>query len=86
MEAVEVADSLGLDFDADEVIADVEKVLINAPDGYTSIYADIRDGRRSEVDTISGAVVEAAREQGIAVPYHDMVVHSIHALERRNSK
>ena len=85
-EAVEVANSLGLDFDLDEVVADVEKVLINAPEGYTSIYADIRDGRRSEVDTISGAVVEAAREQGIAVPYHDMVVHCIHALEARNSK
>ena len=86
MEAVEVADSLGLDFDADEVIADVEKVLINAPDGYTSIYADIRDGRKSEVDTISGAVVEAAKEQGVAVPYHDMLVHAIHALEERNKK
>ena len=85
-EAVEVANSLGLDFNLEEVIADVEKVLINAPDGYTSIYADIRDGRRSEVDTISGAVAEAAREQGIAVPYHDMVVHCIHALEARNSK
>ena len=85
-EAVEVANSLGLDFDLDEVVADVEKVLINAPEGYTSIYADIRDGRRSEVDTISGAVAEAAREQGIAVPYHDMVVHCIHALEARNSK
>lgn len=85
-EAVEVANSLGLDFNLEEVIADVEKVLINAPEGYTSIYADIRDGRRSEVDTISGAVAEAAREQGIAVPYHDMVVHCIHALEARNSK
>ena len=85
-EAVEVANSLDLDFDLDEVVADVEKVLVNAPEGYTSIYADIRDGRRSEVDTISGAVAEAAREQGIAVPYHDMVVHCIHALEARNSK
>ena len=85
-EAVTVASSLGLDFDLKEVIDDVEAVLVNAPDGYTSIYADIREGRRSEVDTISGAVVEAAKEQGIAVPYHDMVVHCIHALEERNRK
>ena len=85
-EAVEVAASLGLDFDLDETIDDVERVLINAPDGYTSIYADIKDGRKSEVDTISGAVVEAAKEQGVAVPYHDMLVHAIHALEERNKK
>ncbi len=80
-EAVEVANSLGLGFNLEEVINDVEKVCINAPNGYTSIYADIRDGRRSEVDTISGSVVEAAHVQGIAVPYHEMVVRCIHAME-----
>ena len=80
-EAVEVANSLGLGFDLEEVTADVDKVCENAPNGYTSIYADIRDGRRSEVDTISGSVVEAAHDQGIAVPYHEMVVRCIHALE-----
>ena len=82
-EAVEVANSLGLGFDLEEVTNDVEKVCINAPNGYTSIYADIRDGRRSEVDTISGSVVEAAHVQGIAVPYHEMVVKCIHALENK---
>ncbi len=85
-EAVEVANSLGLGFDLDEVIDDVEQVCINAPNGYTSIYADIRDGRRSEVDTISGSVVEAAHDQDIAVPYHEMVVKCIHALEDKNKE
>ena len=83
-EAVEVANSLGLGFDLDEVTADVDKVCENAPNGYTSIYADIRDGRRSEVDTISGSVVEAAHDQKIAVPYHEMVVKCIHALENKS--
>ncbi len=85
-EAVEVANSLGLGFDLDEVTSDVDKVCENAPNGYTSIYADIRDGRRSEVDTISGSVVEAAHDQGISVPYHEMVVKCIHALENKNKK
>jgi 2-dehydropantoate 2-reductase len=66
-----------------DVIAGVETVCKNAPNGYTSIYADIRDGRRSEVDTISGSVVEAARRLGVSVPCHEMIVSLIHALERR---
>ncbi len=82
-EAVTVANSLGLGFDLDEVINDVEKVCINAPNGYTSIYADIRDGRKSEVDTISGSVVEAAHVQGIPVPCHEMVVRRIHEMENK---
>ena len=83
-EAVTVANALGLDFNEEEVAGDVETVLINAPNGYTSIYADIRDGRRSEVDTISGSVVEAAHDLDIAVPYHEMVVKCIHALEDKS--
>ena len=85
-EAVEVANSLGLGFDLEEVTADVDKVCENAPNGYTSIYADIKDGRRSEVDTISGSVVEAAHDQGISVPYHEMVVKCIHALENKSKE
>ncbi len=85
-EAVTVANSLGLGFDLDEVTDDVERVCMNAPNGFTSIYADIRDGRRSEVDTISGSVVEAAHDQNIAVPYHEMVVKCIHALEDKNKE
>ncbi|MCR5760533.1 MAG: 2-dehydropantoate 2-reductase [Sphaerochaetaceae bacterium] len=84
IEAVNVANSLGLGFDVEEVYKDVDTVCINAPNGLTSIYADIRDGRRSEVDTISGSVVEAAHEQGIPVPFHEMLVKSIHALENKN--
>lgn len=83
-EAVAVANALGLGFDEAEVIADVETVCKNAPNGYTSIYADIKNGNRTEVDTISGSVVEAADRLGIAVPYHKAVVSLIHAMEDKN--
>lgn len=86
MEAVTVANSLGLGFDPDEVLKDVDAVGKNFPDGLTSIYADIRDGRKTEVDTISGSVVAAAHEKGIPVPYHEMLVKAIHALENKNAK
>ncbi len=84
-EAVAVANAEGFaHFDEDEAIAGVETVCRNAPNGYTSIYADIRDGRRTEVDTISGSVVDAAKACGVPVPYHEMIVKLIHALEQRN--
>jgi len=85
-EAVEVANCLGLGFDLNEVIEKVQTVLINAPNGYTSIYADIRNGRKTEVDTISGSIVDVANELGIPVPYHEMTVKCIHALETKNKE
>lgn len=85
-EAVTIANGLGLAFDEEEVKNEVDTICMNAPNAYTSIYVDIRDGRKSEVDTISGSVVEAAHDLGIAVPYHEMVVKCIHALEAKNAK
>ena len=42
---------------------------------------DIKNGRKTEVDTISGAVVAKAHELGVPVPHHEMAVSLIHALE-----
>lgn len=83
-EAVRVANAEGYaNFDEQQVIMDVEEVCKNAPDGYTSIYADVKRGACSEVDTISGSVIDAAKEMKIAVPYHEMIVLLIHALEHK---
>lgn len=85
-EAVAVANAEGaLSFDAETVIADIKKLLQNARDGYTSIYADLKNGARTEVDGISGAVVEAAHALGVPVPCHEMVVSLIHAMENKTS-
>lgn len=83
-EAVTVANADGLGFNADEVLSDVRRLLDDAHDGYTSIYADLHDGRRSEVDTISGAVVAAGKRNGTPTPCHTFVVELIHAFEAKN--
>ena len=86
-EAVAVANAEGAArFDETEVIESVEAVCQNSRNGYTSICADIQRGSRTEVDTISGAVIGAARTVNVPVPYHEMIVHLIHALEKRSKK
>lgn len=86
-EAVQVANAeCGNCFVESEVVDSVETVCKNGENGYTSIYADIRDGRKSEVDTISGAVIEAAEKHGIAVPYHRAVAELIRAMEGRKKQ
>ena len=82
-EAVEVANRQGLGFDEEEIAREVRETSLKNPKGCTSIRADLRDGRRTEVDTISGAVVEAARRLGMDVPYHEMAVELVHSMENR---
>lgn len=85
-EAVAVANAGGMDFDADEVVHDVRLLVENSHNGYTSIYADLRNGMKTEVDTISGSVVCEAKRLKIAAPAHEFVVELVHAMEDKNKK
>lgn len=85
-EALAVAKAMGLAFNEQEVIEKVRATSINSPEGKTSIYADLKAGRRTEVNTISGAVVRAAEKTGVDVPTHRMVVNMVHAMENRDRK
>ena len=80
-EAIAVAGALGLSFDEEAVTERVRQTAIGNPAGCTSIRADLRDGRRTEVNTISGSVVTAAGRCGVSVPSHEFVVNMVHAME-----
>lgn len=82
-EAAGVARAMGLSADDEEIIARVRRTSEMSPGGCTSIRADLRDGRRTEVDTISGSVVRAARRHGVPVPTHEFVVEMVHAMEEK---
>lgn len=84
-EAVMTAKAMGLTVDEEAITKKVKETSLNNPNGCTSIRADLRDGRRTEVDTISGAVVKAAAELGVDVPSHRLVVNMVHAMEQKNN-
>ena len=50
------------------------------------IYTDLKKGRRSEVDTISGSIVRAGEKAGVPTPNHSFMVALIHAMEDRAAK
>ena len=80
-----VAAGEGCIFDQDEQIDRLRKHLRAAPDGYASLCVDLQKGRKTEVDFISGAVVRAAREQGLRVPVQETILRLIHAMEERRA-
>lgn len=82
-ETILTAAAAGLVFDEEAVREKVRKTSLNNPQGCTSIRADLRDGRRTEVDTISGSVVRAAARYGVDVPGHAFVVNLVHGMEGR---
>ncbi|ETP72372.1 2-dehydropantoate 2-reductase [Lachnospiraceae bacterium JC7] len=83
-EAVETAHALGLSADEKELLEKVKKTSENVPEGITSICADLGKGRKTEVDTISGSVIRAAKKAGVSVPCHEFLVHMVHSMENRS--
>lgn len=84
-EAVDVAAGMGMTFHFEEKLAEVKTVCDNSPAGLTSIYADLRDGRKTEVDTISGSIVRASEKCGVPAPGHALLVQLIHAMEAKQA-
>ncbi|MDY3249038.1 MAG: 2-dehydropantoate 2-reductase [Candidatus Choladocola sp.] len=57
----------------------------NVPDATRwSTLQDLDDGRHTEIDMFSGAVMRMGEELGIPVPYHTYTYHAIKALEEKN--
>jgi 2-dehydropantoate 2-reductase len=84
-ETAEVAAALGMDFDAAGKTDEVRRVCENSPGGLTSIYADLKAGRKTEVDTISGSVVRAGKKCGVPTPCMEFAVNLIHSMEDRTA-
>lgn len=82
-EAVLTAKAAGMDFDEAELKERVRQTSLANPQGCTSIRADLRSGKKTEVDTISGAVVRAAHKYAVSVPCHEFVVNMVHAMEEK---
>jgi 2-dehydropantoate 2-reductase len=78
--AVANAQSIPLDFDERwNAITALLKRL--APNTKGSMLQDVEKGRRTEIDVINGAIVEAGQRLGIATPYNGAMVALVKAVE-----
>lgn len=84
-EAVMVAAGDGYCFSYDEVRRELYEKTRTSHNAYTSIYSDLKNGRKTEVDYISGYVTARAEALGLDVPYQRAAVEIIHAKEEISS-
>lgn len=80
-EAVDVARALGLPIDAEERIERIHGVLAAAGDGKASMLQDVEARRKTEVEVINQAVVDAGARLGVATPLNTTMTELIAGLE-----
>lgn len=82
-EVMDVARARGIDLPS-ESISETMAFIDDVPaDGTASMQRDIAEGRPSELDSQSGAVVRLGEEAGVDTPLHRFITHSLLPLERR---
>jgi 2-dehydropantoate 2-reductase len=81
-EAVAVARALGHQIDVAERIELIHAVLARVGDGKASMLQDVEASRRTEIDTITGAVVTVAGDVGVEVPLNRALYALVSGLER----
>ncbi len=81
-EAQSVASAEGFPFADAEADADLWKVVRATAENRSSMLQDLEAGRRTEIDAISGAVLELGRRHGLSLPATERIVARIHEKER----
>lgn len=79
-EVAQVAAAAGIELYCESAVAEVEQVCELTRNNISSMLQDVRAGRRTEIDAITGAVVAKAREFGVAAPANEMLLEKIRSL------
>lgn len=83
-EAAAVAKAKGISLMYDNEVEEVERVCRATRHNVSSMLQDIRRGQRTEIDSITGVIVEEAHAAGIEVPTNEMLLERIKRKERNS--
>ncbi len=82
-EVVLVANARGIDLTENSVQSVMERVDQIQPDVMASMQKDIMEGRPSELESQTGALVRMARAVTVSVPTHEFIYASLLPMEKK---
>ncbi len=81
-ETARIARAEGVDLSDDAALTALERVVETTAENRSSMLQDVAAGRRTEIDAVSGAVVERAEDHGVDAPTNDLLAGLIRSWER----
>ncbi|MHB1394101.1 MAG: ketopantoate reductase family protein [Clostridia bacterium] len=80
-EAVMVANSLGMNFDNEETLKKVMEVARKTEQNMSSMLQDVTNKRKTEIDTINGAIVREGSKANISTPSNMVLTNLVKTIE-----
>jgi len=81
-ETIATAAAQGLALDASRIRGKIEYVLVHHRGHKASMLQDLEAGRRTEIESINGAVVRAAQAAGVATPVTAALANLLRLIEQ----
>ncbi len=85
VEAVSAAAAHGIQAESDEMIGLTRDVCRKTSVNICSMLQDIRAGRKTEIESITGEILKAAANHGLPAPVNESVYLLVRALENRGA-
>ncbi|HII06827.1 MAG TPA: 2-dehydropantoate 2-reductase [Methanotrichaceae archaeon] len=85
-ECVAVASKEGHQFDELEVLEFVRAVAEMTAANTSSMLQDVLNGKRTEIDSINGYVLDCAEKHGLEAPLNEMLYALVKSIEKGESK
>lgn len=82
-ESVKTARLCGLKFSYNSIMNDIYSLAERQKNAFTSMYNDIKNGRKTEIDSINGAIFKIAEKNNFHAEFNKYVTDKIHLLETR---
>lgn len=83
-EVIALAQAKGIDLSEDALPIQQKLLMHVSPTARTSTLQDIENGRKTEVEMFSGAIIRMGRELGVPTPINEIFYHAIKTLEDKN--
>ena len=83
LEAVNVAEKAGIRFNGDDMVKKVKEVALATAENKSSMLQDILNKRKTEIDTINGAIVNEGKKCSIETPVNMVLANLVKALENK---
>ena len=85
-EAVQAANREGMQLEEEEMLEATRDVCRRTSSNVCSMLQDIRAGRKTEIDSINGKIVESGETHGLDLPYNRTLWLLVKALESSRKK
>lgn len=79
-ELIQILELENQPFEYSSLLTSVNKVITSTAENISSMYQDIRQQRKTEIDFITGYLLQVAQRHGVSLPHHEKLYQQIKGI------